>query len=99
MVLSTSECFCRGEQHPPPPLDGVSLLTAGELPVAFLRSLSVAHHFDDIFTRLVHNRVHSALSDTEESGSARSPGSSAEYEYDGYEYDDDIYGYMGGYES
>ena len=68
----------------------------------YLHSLPVCRQFDDIYTRLVHNKSNSILSDTEDSGSGRSQRSDSDdddYEYDGYEYDDDIYGYMEEYEN
>ncbi len=70
--------------------------------MTYLHSLPVCRQFDDLFTRLVHNRAGSALSDTEDdSASSFSHKSieSAGYEYDGYVYDDAIYGYMEEYEN
>ena len=102
IILQKTLNVFRGQQHPPPPLDGISLITSGELSVNYLHSLPVCRQFDDIYTRLVHNKSNSILSDTEDSGSGRSQRSDSDdddYEYDGYEYDDDIYGYMGEYEN
>ena len=84
-----------GVYHPPPPVDCVSLLTSGHLPAQVLSTLVPCDMFDDTYTRLVHNRAGSLDYDTEESGTPRTPNSDSEdeYEFDGYEYDDDIYGY------
>ena len=104
-LLYVSYILRRGQQHPPPPLDGVSLLTSGHLSTTFLLSLTPCRQYDDSFTRLVHQRVGaSALSDTdtEESRSTRSQrsaDSATGYDFDAYEYDDDIYAYMDEYEN
>ena len=81
--------------HPPPPVDCLSLIASGQVPKPILRSLEPCEIFDDTFTRLVHNRSASFDYDTEGSETPRTPNSDSEdeYEFDGYEYDEDIYGY------
>ncbi len=69
---------------------------SGYLPQSCINAMLPSVQFDELYTRLVHNRASSVDCDTEDSDSAgqRSRSESDEdYEYDGYEYDDDIYGY------
>ena len=91
---------CRTPQTlTPPPMDCVSLVAAGSITPHILEELPHCDTFDDTYTRLVHNRSSSVDCDTEDSGTPQTPNSDSEdeYEYDGYVYDDDIYGYYEDY--
>lgn len=85
----------KGAFHPPPPVDCISLTCSGVVSPELLHTLEPCQIFDDTFTRLVHNRSASFDYDTEGSETPRSPNSDSddEYEFDGFEYDEDIYGY------
>ena len=102
----TTSLVCLDEQHTggvlhtPPPLDGISLASSADLASSFLHSLPQHASFDETYTNLIHNRTSAIDYDTEESGTQHSTNSESEeeYELDGYEYDEDIYGYYEDYE-
>ena len=81
----------------PPPSDGISLATSGQLAISLLERLSLVTSFDESFTKIIHSRVSLLDYDTDESVKSSLTESDDE-EYDGYEYDDDdMYGYYGGF--
>lgn len=87
------------QPHPPPPVDGVSLLTSTHLSPALLCSYIPVTHFDDTYTNLMHSRTESP--DYESDGSEFSLHSNGklsmsdndEWDFNDLEYEDDIYGY------
>ena len=91
-----------GQLQTPPPVDGISLVTAGYLLSSFFDALPECDRFDDGYARLIHKKTKQLYdTDTEESAtgqSAESSGKEDNYDYDGFEYDDDIYGYFDDYE-
>jgi hypothetical protein len=102
--------FGAGESEPvtlrPPPIDGITVITAGQLCRSFCTALPVVERFDDSFAKLIHqksrqlydvDKEENNLSGLGQSGNADSSDSGSDIE-DGFEYDDDIYGYFDDYE-
>lgn len=91
----------------PPPVDGVTVMSAGYLRSSFCTALPAVQRYDDSFSRLVHRKTRQ-LYDADVDGSlvvgrhtAQDSGSdsdSSDDVEDGLEYDDDIYGYFDDYE-
>ncbi len=85
----------KGDASPcmPPPLDGLSLAVAGHMLSRTFRSLESCPRFDESYTRITRSRCgYLAECDTEESDGINSD-IDADYECDGYEYDEEIYDY------
>ena len=81
------------QQHTPPPVDCLSLLTYGNLHCSTIERFPQCHVFDETYPRLIFNRSSSPECDTSGSVTPHSPSDSDDdYEYDDYQYDDDIYG-------
>ncbi len=98
-MVCLQESSLTSVNHPPPPVDCISLLTAGNLDACILHSMFPCDQFDATYTRLVYNCTSTVDYDTEESDTTHSlSDSDNEYEFDGYEYDDDIYGYYEDYD-
>lgn len=88
--------------HIPPPVDGISLITSGYLVSSFFCALPHCERFDSSYTKLILKKSKQLYdTDTDESGTGQSADNSSKedrYEYDCFEYDDDVYGYFDDYE-
>lgn len=89
----------------PPPIDGITVMTAGQLCTSFCAALPVVERFDDSFARLIHKKSRQ-LYDVDKEDNTMSERQSPDTDSsdsgsdveDGLEYDDDIYGYFDDYE-
>ena len=90
----------------PPPLDGLSLVTGAQIDREFLKSLPVCSRFDDTYTSLIHSRsfpvdyadIMVASSSHGSAVDAYESESDDGFEYDPFDYDDALYGYLDDFE-
>lgn len=85
-----SEKFPCAMAHIPPPIDNISVVAAGSVPVSVLQSLSVCSKYDEAYATALHVPLQPSDGETDDSASACDEPTS---DNDEYEYDDDIYDY------
>ncbi|XP_076441651.1 uncharacterized protein LOC143280828 [Babylonia areolata] len=89
-----SEKFPCAMAHIPPPIDNISVVAPGNIPVSVLQSLSPCSKYDDAYANALHVTLQSSDGETDDSASACEDQNT---DNDEYEYDDDIYDYDFGY--
>ena len=89
-----SEKFPCAMAHIPPPIDNISVVAPGNVPVSVLQSLTPCSKYDDAYANALHVTLQSSDGDTDDSASVCEDHNS---DNDDYEYDDDIYDYDFGY--
>ena len=92
----------------PPPLDGLSLLTTAQFYKHYVTSLPQMCVFDDTYSLLLHSRTFPVLDESSlltpdsTSGHSGAGGYESEsddgFEYDDFDYDDALYGYLDDFE-
>nr|KAG5714431.1 hypothetical protein BaRGS_006877 [Batillaria attramentaria] len=85
-----SEKFPCAMAHIPPPIDNISVVAAGSVPVSVLQSLSMCSKYDDAYATALHVTLQPSDAETDDSASVCDEHNS---DNDEYEYDDDIYDY------
>lgn len=88
-MTEISEMFPSAVIHKPPPIDNISLVTAGQMSRSDIQELESFSRYDDSYTSALQVTLRFSDQDTEESGTSPSDQDSD----NGYEYDDDIYDY------
>lgn len=88
-MTEISEMFPSAVIHKPPPIDNISLVTAGQMNRSDIQELESFSRYDDSYTSALQVTLRFSDQDTEESGTSPSDQDSD----NGYEYDDDIYDY------
>lgn len=89
-MCEISETFPTAVSHKPPPIDQVSMLTAGHLPLVTLQCLERVDRYDEAYTTAIHIRMRLSEYETEDSAASNSECQDSDNEF---EYDEEIYHY------
>ena len=84
-----SESFPEAYSHTPPPIDNISMVTAGTMSSTLLNDFETFDRYDEVYTSALQVVMKVSDGETEDSG-----GTPEEHDSDNdYEYDEDIYDY------
>lgn len=89
-LYEISEKFPCAMAHIPPPIDNISVVAPGTVPVSVLQSLSICSKYDDAYASALHVTLQPSEGETDDSASCYEE---HETDNDDYEYDEDIYDY------
>ena len=89
-LYELAEKFPCAMAHIPPPIDNISVVAPGNVPVSVLQSLVPCTKYDDAYANALHVTLQPSDAETDDSASVCDDQNS---DNDDYEYDDDIYDY------
>lgn len=94
-LLEIKESHPQALVHIPPPIDHISLSTAGKMQSSLLQQMDRFDRYDEMYATALHVTMRFSDGDTEDSAASHSE----DQDSDDYEYDEDIYDYVYGFEA
>ncbi|PVD25983.1 hypothetical protein C0Q70_13650 [Pomacea canaliculata] len=89
-LYEISEKFPCAMAHIPPPIDNISVVAHGNIPLSVLQPLVACNRYDEAYANALHVTLQPSDGETDDSASCCDV---KESDNDDYEYDDDIYDY------